>query len=124
APDSIALMVNFDMIGRLRDDKLIVYGRGTARELARMMDSLDAAVPDARFAISGSDDGFGPSDHSSFYAKDIPVLHFFTDIHDDYHRATDDVEKINAAGEARGIDRKSVGEGKRCARGVGGKRSK
>jgi aminopeptidase YwaD len=102
--DSIALMVNFDMIGRLRDDKLIVYGRGTARELTGMVDSLDAAVPEARFAISGSDDGFGPSDHSSFYAKDIPVLHFFTDIHEDYHRATDDVEKINAAGEARVID--------------------
>ena len=102
--DSIALMVNFDMVGRLRDDKLIVYGRGTARELRGMMDSLDAAVPDARFAISGSDDGFGPSDHSSFYAKDIPVLHFFTDIHEDYHRATDDVEKISAAGEARVID--------------------
>jgi aminopeptidase YwaD len=46
-------------------------------------------------------DGFGPSDQSSFYAKGIPVLHFFTDLHEDYHRATDDVEKINAEGEAR-----------------------
>ena len=91
--DSIALMVNFDMVGRLRDDKLIVYGRGTAQELKAVMDSVNGAIPDAHFSLSGSDDGFGPSDHSSFYAKDIPVLHFFTDIHDDYHKATDDVER-------------------------------
>jgi S1-C subfamily serine protease len=49
--------------------------------------------------IFGQGDGFGPSDQSSFYAKNIPVLHFFTDLHEDYHRATDDVDKINAAGE-------------------------
>ena len=54
-----------------------------------------------RLDVSAVGDGFGPSDHSSFYAKGIPVLHFFTDLHDDYHRATDDVEKIDAAGEAR-----------------------
>ncbi len=102
--DSIALMVNFDMVGRLRDDKLIVYGRGTARELTAEVDSVNSAIPDGHFSISGSDDGFGPSDHSSFYAKDVPVLHFFTDIHDDYHRATDDAEKINAPGEARVVD--------------------
>ncbi len=102
--DSIVTMVNFDMIGRLREDKLIVYGRGTARELTAIVDSVNGAVPDAHFSISGSDDGFGPSDHSSFYAKDIPVLHFFTDIHDDYHRATDDADKINFAGEARVVD--------------------
>ena len=51
--------------------------------------------------IAAQGDGFGPSDHSSFYAKNIPVLHFFTDLHDDYHRASDTPEKINAAGEAR-----------------------
>jgi hypothetical protein len=102
--DSIALMVNLDMVGRLRDDKLIVYGRGTAQELRAVMDSVNGANPDAHFSLSGSDDGFGPSDHSSFYAKDVPVLHFFTDIHDDYHRATDDVEKINAPGEARVVN--------------------
>ena len=48
-------------------------------------------------------DGFGPSDHSSFFARNIPVLHFFTNLHEDYHRATDDTDKINAAGEARVI---------------------
>ena len=60
-----------------------------------------AATVEPKLNIRASGDGFGPSDHSSFYAKGIPVLHFFTDLHDDYHRATDDVEKIDAAGTAR-----------------------
>ena len=51
--------------------------------------------------MSAVGDGFGPSDHSSFYAKNLPVLHLFTDLHGDYHRATDDADKLNAAGEAR-----------------------
>jgi S1-C subfamily serine protease len=51
--------------------------------------------------VRGIGDGFGPSDQSSFYARGIPVLHFFTNLHDDYHRASDDADKINAAGEAR-----------------------
>ena len=96
--DSVAAMVNFDMVGRLRNDKLIVYGVATARELAALVDSANVAP---RLAISAVGDGFGPSDQSSFYTKGIPVLHFFTDLHDDYHRATDDVERINAQGEAR-----------------------
>lgn len=97
-------MFNFDMVGRLKDNKLIVYGRGTGAELRPIVDSVNNALSSARFSISGSDDGFGSSDHSSFYGKDIPVLHFFTDIHNDYHKATDDVEKINPAGTARVID--------------------
>lgn len=96
--DSVAAMVNFDMIGRLQNEKLIVYGVATARELPAIVDSANVAP---RLAISAVGDGFGPSDHSAFHAKGIPVLHFFTDLHDDYHRATDDVEKIDAAGEAR-----------------------
>ena len=96
--DSVVAMVNFDMIGRLRNDKLIVYGVATARELSAIVDSANTAP---RLVISAVGDGFGPSDHSSFYAKGIPVLHFFTDLHDDYHRASDDVEKIDAAGAAR-----------------------
>ena len=98
AVGNITAMVNFDMIGRLRADRLIVYGVGTARELPALLDSVNT---EPRLRISAVKDGFGPSDHSSFYAKGIPVLHFFTDLHDDYHRATDDVLKINAAGEAR-----------------------
>jgi aminopeptidase YwaD len=96
--DSITGMVNFDMVGRLRNDKLIVYGVATALELPGILDSANVAP---RLRVSAQGDGFGPSDHSSFYAKGIPVLHFFTDLHDDYHRATDDVEKIDVAGEAR-----------------------
>jgi hypothetical protein len=98
ATDSIAAMVNFDMVGRLRNDRLIVYGTGTAAELPALLDSANV---EPKLHISAVADGFGPSDHSSFYAKGVPVLHFFTDLHDDYHKATDDVEKINAAGEAR-----------------------
>jgi hypothetical protein len=96
--DSVVAMVNFDMVGRLRNDKLIVYGIATARELASIMDSANVAP---RLAVSAVGDGFGPSDHSSFYSRGIPVLHFFTDLHEDYHRATDDVEQVNAPGEAR-----------------------
>jgi hypothetical protein len=96
--DSAVAMVNFDMVGRLRNEKLIVYGVATARELAAIVDSANVAP---RLAVSAVGDGFGPSDQSSFYARGVPVLHFFTDLHDDYHRASDDVEKINAVGEAR-----------------------
>lgn len=96
----IAAMLNFDMVGRLRGDKLIVYGTKTATELAPLLDSANAA-PGAGFKLTALGDGFGPSDQTSFYSKDIPVLHFFTDTHSDYHSATDDVEKINAGGEAR-----------------------
>lgn len=103
---SIVAMLNFDMVGRLRNDKLIVYGTATATELKAIVDSANAApaAGTAMFRISGGGDGYGPSDQSSFYAKDIPVLHFFTDLHEDYHRATDDADKINAGGEARVVD--------------------
>jgi hypothetical protein len=96
--DSVTAMVNFDMVGRLRNEKLIVYGVATARELPAILDSANVAP---RLAVSAVGDGFGPSDQSSFYARGVPVLHFFTDLHEDYHRATDDVEKIDAPGEAR-----------------------
>jgi hypothetical protein len=101
--DSIVSMLNFDMVGRLREGRLFVYGTGTAKELPSMVDSANLTILPA-FHIEGGGDGFGASDHSSFYAKNIPVLHFFTDSHDDYHRATDDVEKINSGGEARVVN--------------------
>jgi Iap family predicted aminopeptidase len=96
--DSIVAMVNFDMIGRLRNDKVIVYGVATAKELPGI---IAAANAEQKLVVSAVGDGFGPSDHSSFYTKGIPVLHFFTDLHDDYHKATDDAPKINSRGEAR-----------------------
>jgi hypothetical protein len=99
--DSIDAMLNFDMVGRLRRDRLIVFGLGTATELPGLVDSANLAP---KLDLAKMDDGFGPSDHSSFYAKGIPVLHFFTDLHEDYHRATDDVEKVDARGEVRVVD--------------------
>jgi hypothetical protein len=92
------------MVGRLKNDKLIVYGTSTAAELKPLLDSANAALDGGALKVNGIGDGFGPSDQSSFYAKDIPVLHFFTDQHEDYHRATDDVERINAGGEARVVN--------------------
>ena len=96
--DSIDAMLNFDMVGRLRNDKLLVFGVATATEWPSI---LDLANTQPKLAIAGQGDGFGPSDHSSFYARNIPVLHFFTDQHEDYHRVSDVPERINAGGEAR-----------------------
>jgi len=97
--DSVVAMLNFDMVGRLTNDKLLVYGVGTATELPGVVDSANARGP--RLAVNALPDGVGPSDHAPFYLKNVPVLHFFTDQHADYHAATDDVDRINAAGEAR-----------------------
>ena len=99
----IVAMLNFDMVGRLKDDGLMVFGTATASELASLLDSANVAST-LPLKVTGSGDGFGSSDHSSFYAKEIPVLHFFTNTHADYHRATDDIEKINSGGEARVVD--------------------
>jgi len=102
--DRIVAMLNFDMVGRLKNDKLIVYGTSTATELKPLLDSANAALGGGALKVNGIGDGYGPSDQTSFYAKDIPVLHFFTDQHEDYHRATDDVERINSNGEARVVN--------------------
>jgi Zn-dependent M28 family amino/carboxypeptidase len=102
--DRIMAMINFDMVGRLKNDKLIVYGTSTATELKPLLDSANASLDGGSLKVNGIGDGYGPSDQTSFYAKDIPVLHFFTDQHEDYHRATDDVERINAGGEARVVN--------------------
>jgi hypothetical protein len=96
--DKVRAMLNFDMVGRMRDDRVIVYGALTAQEMNAIIAQANAVAP---LNITATGDGFGASDHSSFYAKNLPVLHFFTNVHDDYHRATDDAEKINAVGLAR-----------------------
>jgi hypothetical protein len=100
----VVAMINFDMVGRLRNDKLIVYGTSTATELKAILDSANAVSGSRALKVTGIGDGYGPSDQTSFYARDIPVLHFFTDLHEDYHRATDDADKVSAAGEARVVD--------------------
>ena len=100
--DSMVAMLNFDMVGRLSNDKLLVYGVGTATELPAIVDTANAAG--ARLTLKTLPDGVGPSDHAPFYLKNLPVLHFFTDVHGDYHAATDDIDKIDAGGEARVVN--------------------
>jgi acetylornithine deacetylase/succinyl-diaminopimelate desuccinylase-like protein len=91
-------MINLDMVGRLRNGRLIVYGTRTAKEFPALIDSLNWH---AGFDLKAQGDGYGPSDQSSFYAAGRPVLHIFTDLHDDYHRTTDDWEKIDPEGFRR-----------------------
>ncbi len=96
--EKIVAMINLDMVGRLTDDKLVVYGTGTSPQFSKWIEQLGQTYG---FKLKMVPTGFGPSDHSSFYAKKIPVLHFFTDLHKDYHRPSDDPEKINYEGMVR-----------------------
>jgi len=94
--EDIAMMINMDMIGRLNNDKsLIVYGTGTSSNFEDLLTEYN----ENKFDLTFNDEGYGPSDHSSFYSKKIPVLFFFTGTHEDYHKPSDDTEKINFAGE-------------------------
>lgn len=97
----VEAMLNLDMVGRLEGRPLTIFGVGTAPEWDGLLESAVNTVnsytgEDLRIATAP--DGFGPSDHSSFYGKDIPVLHFFSNTHPDYHRPSDDWEKIDEAG--------------------------
>jgi C-terminal processing protease CtpA/Prc len=94
-------MVNLDMVGRLRNKRLIVYGSQTAREFPALLDSLNWY---AGFELKSQGDGYGPSDQASFFTARRPVLHVFTDLHEDYHRTTDDWNKINTDGLVRVAD--------------------
>ena len=89
------LMLNLDMVGRMKDNKLQVTGTGTSSHWDSLVDSLAEVYG---LTVSKSADGYGPSDHASFYAKDIPVLNLFTGLHDDYHRPTDTWDKLNFEG--------------------------
>lgn len=91
-------MLNLDMVGRLRQERLTVYGTGTAAEFDPLISRLGTKYA---FAIVKKPGGYGPSDHSSFYQRSIPVLHFFTGLHKQYHRPEDDAELLNVAGMAR-----------------------
>jgi aminopeptidase YwaD len=90
-------MINMDMIGRMKDRRLVIGGVGTAKEWRDIM----SADTEKTFQLTLNEDGFGPSDHSSFYAKQIPVLFFWTGTHNDYHKPTDTFEKVNYDDEAR-----------------------
>jgi len=96
--DKTIAMINMDMVGRLTDNKLIVYGTDTAAEFEKLVERLGKPLD---FEILAKHGGFGPSDHSSFYAQQIPVMHFFTGSHPEYHRPTDDFPLINVDGMRR-----------------------
>lgn len=93
--DQSVVMINMDMIGRMNKGKLIVYGIGTSPGFEQLVASHNA---DSTFDLRLVKDGFGPSDHSSFYGGGIPVFHFFTDLHSDYHKPSDDWDKLNYEG--------------------------
>ncbi len=114
--DKTIAMLNLDMVGRLKDKKLNVGGIGTAEEWRDLVTKKNDVIPPVygkgkgasftttapesyqRFSLQLSEDGYGPSDHASFYSKQIPVLFFFTGTHEDYHKPSDTAEKINYAG--------------------------
>lgn len=91
-------MINMDMIGRMKDDKLTIYGVGTSPIWDSLVDELNSKF---KFNLNLIKDGYGPSDHAQFYSNGIPVLHFFTGIHSDYHKPSDDYDKINYQGQRK-----------------------
>lgn len=88
-------MLNFDMVGRMLDNKLHVFGAESAGQWNSILLPL---CEKAGLDCNPQGDGYGPSDHMPFYLDKIPVLHFFTGVHVDYHRSTDTIDKINATG--------------------------
>jgi len=99
--ENIVAMLNLDMIGRMGDSSLSVGGTGTSPVFEPMLDSLQGKHG---LKLSYNQGGYGPSDHSSFYTKDSPVLFFFTGAHEDYHKPSDDWKKVNADGEKQILD--------------------
>ncbi|HKY61554.1 MAG TPA: M20/M25/M40 family metallo-hydrolase [Gemmatimonadota bacterium] len=94
-------MVNLDMVGRLRRT-LTVFGTGTSTAWPKVLAGLE---PGPGWTIRTVPDGFGPSDHASFYGAGVPVLMFFTGPHEQYHRPDDDLVTIDAAGEVEVLER-------------------
>lgn len=105
---STVAMLNMDMVGRLRNGSLFVGGVGTSPAWKELLEKLNGTAEahasglgngsGSRFQLSFGQDGFGPSDHQSFYVRDVPVLFFFTGTHDDYHKPSDTADKINSEG--------------------------
>ncbi len=121
--ENTVAMINLDMVGRLKDDKLTIGGIGTATEWKALLEQKNGPpdiighaynaknqyVPvsvgkSKAFELQLNEDGFGPSDHSSFYTKKVPVLFFFTGTHLDYHKPSDTADKINYEGEEKVIN--------------------
>ncbi len=93
--ESTVAMINMDMVGRLQDNRLTVFGTGTS---PAWNDWLDQFAAEETLELAKKPEGFGPSDHASFYPHSIPVLHLFTGTHSDYHRPSDDWDKLNYEG--------------------------
>jgi len=96
--DKTVAMLNLDMVGRLRDDRLIVIGTGSGKSFGEL---LDKANQQDALKLNKPPGGPGPSDQTVFYAKGVPVLHFFTGTHPEYHRPSDKFETLNIAGMRR-----------------------
>lgn len=90
----VNFMINMDMVGKLKKDStLAVYGTGTSPMFKQALKAHNT-----NFKLVQKESGVGPSDHTSFYLADIPVLHFFTGQHEDYHKPSDDADKLNYEG--------------------------
>lgn len=89
----VSYMINMDMVGRLKDSALAIYGTGTSPIFKQTLKSHNND-----FKLVMKESGVGPSDHTSFYLADLPVLHFFTGQHNDYHKPSDDTETLNYEG--------------------------
>ncbi len=110
-------MLNLDMVGRMTEDNVTIFGFGTAEEWGGIVDlaSADMSRP---LEIARAPDGYGASDHQSFYLEGIPVLHFFTNTHADYHRPSDDWQRINADGLHRVAELTALVTGRLAAGGA------
>ncbi len=94
-------MINLDMVGRITDDIIRITGTGTSPHWSSLVDSLGKIY---RLSVAKTPGGLGPSDHASFYRKNIPVINFFSGLHKDYHRPGDTWDKINYPGMAKVVD--------------------
>lgn len=98
AMSDVAAMINLDMVGRLREHTLSILGSDSSKGWLALIESARAGLPGLKINAGG--DGYGPSDHSSFYAAGVPVVHLFTGAHEQYHTPEDDVELLNNDGGA------------------------
>ncbi|MEZ5070374.1 MAG: M28 family peptidase [Bacteroidales bacterium] len=100
--DEVQAMINLDMVGRLNADRqLQIGGLGTSPVFRELVDSVNATYG---FNIKYANEGYGPSDHASFYAKDVPVLFVSTGAHPEYHTPADDLESVNLEGTREVLD--------------------
>lgn len=101
--EDVVAMLNLDMVGRVVDDAVTVFGFATAEEWDAVVDGANATLAEP-LAIAKAPDGFGPSDHAAFHGEGLPVLHVFSNTHADYHRPTDDWPKIDVDGLERIVE--------------------